>query len=105
MKVHIIMVQVCNQMRGYKEQSMKDYWKKWQRRISELLARLESNEKQLQATDQLVQQMMQWMNFQHIDLQPTTGDQVEDEGASDDGEESKWAYYLYFLLSIVLIAY
>ena len=54
---------------------------------SALLARLESNEKQLQATNQLVQQMMQWMNFQPIDLQPTIGDQAEDEGASDDGEE------------------
>ena len=54
-----------------------------------LVARLERNEKQLQATNQLVQLMMHRMNFQPTNLQPTIGDQAEDEGSSDDEEESK----------------
>ena len=52
-----------------------------------LLARLESNENQLQATNQLVQQMMQRMDFQPTDFQPTIRDHTQDKGTSDDGEE------------------
>ena len=53
-----------------------------------LVVRLETNEKQLQATNHLVQQMMQQMNFQHTDFQPTIVDQPKDEGSTNDGEES-----------------
>ena len=33
--------------------------------------------------------MMQRMNFQSIDLQPTIADQVAAKGSNDDGEESE----------------
>ena len=50
--------------------------------------RLETNEKQLQATNQLVYQMMQRMNFQPTEFQPTIATQPDDEESTDDGEES-----------------
>ena len=36
-----------------------------------------------------VQQMMQWMNFQPTDLQPTIPERAEEEGSSDEEEESE----------------